>query len=192
MNISPKLRTAVSSHSFFSAIFVLFIFIIAIQITLINRNFKTNDYYYPLFITAGTFFFLVKSFLSGFNAIDRSISKNMWAFLVIHSVTLAGQIWFAVAGLAKLTSSSYPNEFFLYAMVASSIYLISAIVSQSSSLIPTAVSSFAVTTVSYIMVYFLLFGGNTLFLQIISLIFLAFQIFETFLASHNYFAKKTA
>jgi hypothetical protein len=190
MNLKQKISSILSSHTFFSGIFVLFVTISALQITLINYNFKTNDYYYPLYITVASFFFLVKSFLSGFNFIDRSISKNLWFFLVFHSLTLAAQIWFMIMGLTRLTSSSYPNEFFLYALCASGVYLTSIIASKVTSMIPVATGSFVATAISYGTVAFLVFGGNFLFLQIITLIFLAFQIVETFMASKEYFSKE--
>jgi hypothetical protein len=190
MNFRKQLVTLLSSHTFFSGIFVLFVMVSALQITVINYNFKTNDFYYPLYITTGSFFFLVKSFLTGFNFIDRSISKNLWAYLVLHSLTLASQVWFIITGLTKLTSSSYPNEFFLYALIASSIYLVSALVSRATYLTQIATASFLATAVSYTMVTLLLFKGNFLFLQIVTLIFLAFQVFETFIASRQYFSRE--
>jgi hypothetical protein len=190
MNFRQRLLSTLSSHTFFSGIFVLFVTVSALQITIINYNFKTNDYYYPLYITAGCFFFLVKSFLTGFNFIDRSISKNLWVYLVFHSITLAAQVWFIITGLTKLTTSSYPNEFFLYALIATSIYLVSTIISHANNIIPIATASFITTAISYGMVAFLLFGGNFLFLQIITLVFLGFQIVETFLASRQYFSKE--
>jgi hypothetical protein len=190
MNIKQKLASFMTSHTFFSGIFVLFVTVSALQITLINYNFKTNEHYFPLYITIGCFFFLVKSFLSGFNFIDRSISKNLWFFLVFHSVTIAAQIWFMIMGLTKLTASSYPNEFFLFASVASSIYLLSAILSKANSIIPTALFSFITLSVSFAMVTFQLFSENFLFLQIISLVFLVLQITETFVSSRHYFSKE--
>lgn len=190
MNKKQKILSLLSSHTFFSGIFVLFVTISAMQITIINSNFKTNDYYYPVYITIGCFFFLVKSFLTGFNFIDRSISKNLWFFLVFHSLTLAAQIWFMVMGLTKLTFSSYPNEFFLYATCASSIYLTSILASKVTKMMPVAILSFVTTAVSYSMVALLLFGGNFLFLQLITLIFLAFQVIEAFMASREYFSKE--
>jgi hypothetical protein len=190
MKLTAKIKSALSSHTFFSGIFVLFVTISALQITLINYNFRTNDNYYPLYITIGGFFFLVKSFLTGFNFIDRSINKNLWFFLVFHSLTLAAQIWFMVTGLTKLTSSSYPNEFFLYAVCASGVYLSSVLVSKANTLIPVSVGSFITTIISYSMVAFYIFGGNFLFLQIITLAFLMFQTAETFMASREYFSTK--
>jgi hypothetical protein len=190
MNFKQKLISTLSSHTFFSGIFVLFVTISALQITLINYNFKTNDYYYPLYITIGCFFFLVKSFLTGFNFIDRSISKNLWFFLVFHSLTLAAQIWFMIIGLTKLTASSYPNEFFLYALCASGVYLSSILLSKATNMLPVAIGSFVATGISYSMIALLVFGGNFLFLQIVTLIFLVFQVLETFMASKEYFSKE--
>ncbi|MBC7472350.1 MAG: hypothetical protein H7196_03780 [candidate division SR1 bacterium] len=92
-------------------------------------------------------------------------------------------------GLTKLTSSSYPNEFFLYAACASGIYLTSILASKTTKMIPVAIISFVTTTISYSMVALLLFNGNFLFLQIITLVFLAFQVIETFIASKEYFSK---
>jgi hypothetical protein len=188
--MKQKLALFMSSHTFFSGIFVLFVTISALQITLINYNFKTNEHYFPLYITIGCFFFLVKSFLSGFNFIDRSISKNLWFFLVFHSLTLAAQIWFMIMGLTKLTASSYPNEFFLFASVASCIYLLSAILSKANNIIPTALLSFITLSLTFGVVAFQLFSENFLFLQIVSLLFLVLQVIETFVSSRHYFSKE--
>jgi hypothetical protein len=190
MNLKHKIVSTLSSHTFFSGIFVLFVTISALQITLINYSFKTNENYYPLYITVGSFFFLVKSFLTGFNFIDRSINKNLWFFLVFHSLTMAMQVWFIITGLTKLMSSSYPNEFFLYALIASIVYLSSILVSKTTSMVSLTLISCTTTGVIYGMVSQLLFGGNFLFLQIVTLIYLIFQVAETFLASREYFSKE--
>ncbi len=186
-SFGQKMALYISDHTIFTGVFITYLSICTFQLSQIQQDFKTNELYYPQYIVAGSFFFLLNVFLMAYNNIEDSSRKERWITLMVSSVLIAAQIWLTLNGLFTLTIDSYPNEFFSYILGAFVLFIISLFIGQVRSVSRLTVPAGLALGVSAIMVQLQFFDGNPLFLQIVSFIFLAFQIPLAFLTAREYF-----
>jgi hypothetical protein len=71
-----KLSFYIKNHKVFTGIFIAYIVGISWQIALLNSSFKTNDFTYPLAITLGSFFALIKIFLMAYNNVEDVVENG--------------------------------------------------------------------------------------------------------------------
>jgi hypothetical protein len=188
LSLKEKISYYINNHKFFSGIFLIFTAYAAFQISIVSKNILSAELVYPVFLAIASFFFLIKSFFIGLNTIEESFLKDKWFVMVLGAILLGAQVWLVFFALGFLAVSSYPQEFFRYITVASTLYLILVLISQATKLIQSASIGFVLTTVAYVVLERNV-SGDRIFLQVLTFVFLALEVFLTFGTAREYFSK---
>jgi hypothetical protein len=182
-----KVLSYIKNHKVFTGIFIAYVVGISWQIALLNSSFKTNDFTYPLAITIGSFFALIKVFLMAYNNVEDAVENGRFLSLIVCGGMLFGQIWLVFAALASLIIDAYPNEFFTYSLYAFGLYILSLIIGQIRSLTKISILAGISLGLSTLLIVQLFFVKEILFLQITSILYLGFELLLAILTAREYF-----
>jgi len=112
------------NKEFFSVGLLIFIVFSTYQIAWFSLSFKNNFDKYSIILALGGLFFLLKSFIYNFNAIQE-VTKLGKSFLLVLDVSFfAAQIWLVFTGIQYLTTSGYPAITLICFAIASTIFYI--------------------------------------------------------------------
>jgi hypothetical protein len=182
-----KLSFYIKNHKVFTGIFIAFVVGISWQIATLNSSFKTNDFTYPLAITLGSFFALIKVFLMAYNNVEDAVENGRFLSLIVCGGMLFGQIWLIFSAIASLIIDAYPNEFFTYSLYAFGLFILSLIIGQVRSLTKISILAGTSLGLSTLLIVQLFFVKEILFLQITSMLYLGFELLLAILTAREYF-----
>jgi hypothetical protein len=182
-----KLSFYIKNHKVFTGVFIAFVVGISWQIAILNSSFKTNDFTYPLAITLGSFFALIKMFLIAYNNVEDAVENGRFLSLIVCGGMLFGQIWLVFSAVASLIIDAYPNEFFMYSLYAFGLFVLSLIIGQVQSLSKISIIAGISLALSTLLIVQLFFVKEILFLQITSILYLGFELLLAILTAREYF-----